>query len=345
MYLLCLAWATDTTIDRHPAGRIPASFSARVFVGAAALVLVGVAALRWRVGADYWQYVRNYDAYKASFFTDLRSFNEPGIKGIAWLVSLVHDEPTVFLGAASILTIALMLWTITRYSIAIGLSYLLFVFVGTWHGSFNGVRQFLACAIVLAGHRFILDRKWIKYLLVVVIAASFHFSALAMLGLYAVPNRRLRLRTVLVVMATAVAALYASDAALTLLDLVKDDFIVTDYVMRSIHPLRVAVALLPVLLYWSPGVRTEADGEWFYRNIAVVHAAVMLAASWSAYMARFGLYTTAFLPLLLPRLIDFPDRRLTFLVRSVVVILYSGYWYIEVSSSSALNSFRFVFYR
>lgn len=341
-YLLWLAQSTDPKLNDPPYGKIPASATSRIFVGSAALVLIGVSALRWGVGTDFFGYIRNFDIYKTSFFEDLSSFNEPGIKGLALVVSLVRDDARVFVAVAAVITVGLMLWTITRYSTAIAMSFLLFVFVGTWHGSFNGVRQFLAAAIILAGHRFIIDRKLIKFALVIGLAASFHISALAMAPLYFVPRGRLRRRMILLLAAIAVALLYASDAVLGLVTFVNEDLTLTDYVTTSINPLRIAVAVAPVLLYGSRGVRTEADGEWFYRNMAFVHAVVMVAASWSAYLGRFGIYTTAFLPLVLPRLVDFPDRRLTALVRTGIVLLYAAYWYIDVSDSAALNDFKFL---
>lgn len=345
-YLLLMTRQLDARLDDRPLGRFPAAASSRIGLGLAAVVLIAVAALRWRVGTDFSGYVRNYETYKSSFSSDLRSFDEPGIKGLAWLVSVVRDDPAVFMFMASVITVGLMLWTITRYSTAIAMSFLLFIFVGTWHGSFNGVRQFLACAVVLGGHRFIVQRRPVPYALVVAVAASFHISALAMAILYFVPSRQLSKRLVLVLGAAAVGALYASDAALGLVEFVTEEEVtLTAYVTTSINPLRIAVAVAPVLLYWTRGVRTEADGEWFYRNMAVVHAAVILAASWSAYLTRFGIYTTAFLPLVLPRLIDFPDRKLTALVRVAVVLLYAAYWYTEVSRSEALNNFHFVWER
>ena len=342
-YLLWMAKALDPSLDTHPPGQLPKATTSRVFVGAAALLLIGVAALRWGVGTDFYQYVQNYDLYKTSFFEDLRSFDEPGIKGLAWVVALVRDDSAVFMAVASVLTIGLMLWTITRYSIAIAMSYLLFVFVGAWHGSFNGVRQFLAAAIILVGHRFIIQRKLIPYVIVVIIAASFHISALAMLPLYFVPNTQLRRWMLLLLAVISFAALNASDAVLALVETVKDDFEINAYMTRAINPLRIAVAIAPVLLYWSSSVRTKMDGEWFYRNMVVVHAVVMLAAAWSAYLGRFGIYTTVFLPLALPRLIDFPDRRMTFIVRLAVVTLFAVYWYVEVSGSSSLVHYRSIF--
>lgn len=340
-YFVWMARATDPMLDQRMPGKLPASATSRIFVAAAALVLMGVAALRWGVGTDFWQYVQNYEIYKGSFSESLRSFDEPGIKAIAWAVAHVWDDPAVFMAVASLTTVGLMLWTITRYSTALVMSFMLFIFVGAWHGSFNGVRQFLAAAILFAGHRFIVDRKPLKYAVLVLIAASFHISALAMIPLYFVPNRKLRGRMIVALVVAAVAALYASDAALNVVEFVTEDLTITDYVTTAINPLRIAVAVAPALLYWSRGVRTEEDGEWFYRNMAIVHAVVMLAASWSAYIGRFGIYTTAFLPLVIPRLSDFPDRRLTAVARVGVVLIYAVYWYIEVSGSSSLNDFHF----
>ncbi len=345
-YFVILARLLDPAIDARTMGQLPSAFTSRAGIGLASLVLILVAGFRWGVGTDFYQYVQNYEPYKASFLSDIRSFDEPGLKGVAWLVSQVWDDPAVFVFAASAITLGLILWTTTKYSTAVIMSFLLVIFVGTWHGSFNGIRQYLAAAIVFAGHRFIVERRPVAYALVVGLAASVHISALAMAILYFVPANKLRARMIFLVAIAALATLYASDAVLGLIEVVTDEEVtLTTYVTRSVNPLRIAVAIAPVLLYWTRGVRTEADGEWFYRNMAVVHATVVLAASWSAYLTRFGIYTSAFLPLVLPRLIDFQDRRLTALARWAAVLLYAGYWYVEVSSSRNLNSFDFVFSR
>ncbi len=342
-YLLFMARLTDPMLDARSMGNLPAATSSRIFIGIAAFVLIGVAGLRWRVGTDFLQYVHNYEAYRDGFFADLQSFSEPGIKGVAWLVANIRDDAAFFIFAASVITIGLMLRATARYTIAIGMSYLLFIFVGSWHGSFNGIRQFLAAAVILAGHRYIVSRKPVRYLVVVAIATAFHVSALPLMLLYVVSNKKLPTRAIILMVGVAAMFLYASDMVLGMVGFIKGGSALDDYVIRPVNPLRIAVAIAPIAFYWSRGVRTMIDGEWFYRNLAIVHAAVMVAASWSSYLGRFGIYTTVFLPLVLPRLIDFPDRRLTFLVRAFVVMLFAAFWYVDVSGSSALSEFRFVF--
>ena len=343
-YLVVMARAFDPSVDSRAMGRLPENRLTQIFLLSAAVVLAFVAGFRWQVGADFNAYMTNYGRYSQDFFEDLRTFNEPGIKAIAWLLSSITTNATWFIVVVSGITIGLILLTIARYSIATPMSYMLFIFVGTWHGSFNGLRQYLAAAIVFAGHRWIIERRPIKFVLLIGLASSFHLSALALLPLYLLPNRRLRPAMLMLLGAASLTLLYSSDAVLNLSGLIKgEDTSTTLYSMTAINPLRILVAVLPVALYYTNCVRTKEDDEWFYRNIIIVHAVVMTAASYSAYLGRFGIYTSIFLPLALPRLIDFPDRQLTTLIRGLTIALFAAFWYIDVSGSSALNDFRFVF--
>lgn len=344
-YFLIMAQLTNRPVPvdlGEAASRSPLS---RFLLFCATAPLILVAGLRWRVGTDYGGYSRNYESYQQSFMTDLATFNEPGAKGLAIVASWIHDDYATFILLASVVTLGLMLWTIAKYSPALAFSVSLFVLAGLWHGSFNGVRQYLACAIVFAGHRFVVNRQPIRFALVVLAASLFHVSALAMIGLYLVPCRRLGLVGIVVMLAVGLAALNYSDVVLGFVESVKGEDLTTAYVTTAINPLRIAVAVAPVALY-GLATRSELPGdEWFYRNMAIVHAGIMVAASWSAYMGRFGIYTTAFIPLILPRLVKFSSPQVTFIARAAVLALFAVYWYLDVAPSTALNDFKWVFER
>ena len=207
------------------------------------------------------------------------------------------------------------------------------------------MRQFLAAAIVVAGHRFIVERRFLPYLLVVTMAGLFHVSAFAFILLYFVPQKRLRAPALLLLLGVAMVALYSSDAVINVIATVTEgDYTGQAYIFRQVNWLRIAVAVVPVGLYSMRAVEFTPR-EWFYRNMAVIHAAVMLAASGSAYLARFGIYTSAFLPMFIPRLVKFENRGLTILARSVVLLLFLVYWYVEASGPSGLNEFHWIFDR
>lgn len=342
LFLLMLAQSTQPAA--HFRGDV---VSARrvsgFFLFCAASVLVLVAGLRYQVGTDYTGYVRNYDTYKTTFVDDLWSFNEPGIKAIATAMSWVWDNPTGYILASSVITLGLLLRTYAKYSPSVAFSFIIFALAGPWVGSFNGVRQYLAAAVLVAGHRFILDRKPLKFALVVLVAGMFHQSALVAILLLAVPRRRLGPLGLVFVVTLSLVLLNSSEAVLSLLEQVKGEELTTPYVTSSINPLRIAVAVAPLALYALTPAGDPDPDEWFYRNFAVVHAVVLVAASWSAYVGRFGIYTAAFIPLFLPRLVRFQDAGVTLVARIGLVMLYGIYWYLDVSPSESLNNFRFVF--
>lgn len=317
----------------------------RFFLLCAGLVLVTVAGLRFQVGSDYGGYVSNFPAYKESFVDDLWSFNEPGIKGLANIAAWIWDDPAAYILLSSVVTIGLMLRAYALYSPSVALSFIIFVLAGPWVGSFNGVRQYLACAVILAGHRFILERRPALFGLVVLCAGLFHLSALAALLLYFVPRRRLGPFGLVVVVMLSLATLNSSEAVLGLLEDVKGEPLNSPYVTSAIAPMRIAVALAPLALFVMSRPREAAPDEWFYRNFAVVHAAVLVAASFSAYVGRFGIYTGAFVPLFLPYLVKFSNARATSLARVAVVVLYGVYWYMDVAPSIALNNYQWIFAR
>lgn len=327
-----------------PGASATSTVGTSLVVVACALLAI-MAGLRWRVGSDYGGYARNYSAYQDAFVADLRSFNEPGIKALAIVSSRVFDDYATFILLASLITVGLMLRTIVTHSPAVAFSVALFVLAGTWHGTFNGVRQYLACAIVLAGHRFVIDRKPVHFGLVVLAAGLFHLSALVAVALYFVPRRKMHWAGLLAIVGVSLAALYSSDAVLGIVESVKGEELTTVYVTAAINPLRIAVAVVPLALYAVAERGDDRAGDWFYRNMAVVHASVMIAASWSAYLGRFGIYTAAFIPLILPRLVRFSNPTATFLARLGVLVLFGIYWFSDVAPSPALNDFRWVFDR
>lgn len=347
--LLCLLMASQAKVatKTKTGSTVALAPSAGIWYGIAGAILAMVAGLRWGVGTDFYTYVQLYSRYKTEVLESFRTFDEPGSKLLAWIASKIYDDPAMFFLLASLITVGLTLWCYRKHSIAVAMSFALFIFVGVWHGSFNGVRQFLAAAIILAAHRLAVDRKPLKYALAVLLAASFHLSAVVMLLLYFLPNRKLKGGMIVVILGGAVAALYATDAVLEVIQLVTDDpdLGLNAYAQREVNPLRVAVSAAPMLFYWTRGASTEDDGDWFYRNMAVVHFGFMLAGSASAYITRFGIYPLVFLPLVVPRMVDFPDRRMTSLVRIAAVVLYAVFWYTDVAGSSSLNNFTFVFGR
>ena len=318
-----------------------------LFVILTAAILIFVAGLRWKVGTDYSAYAKNYHSYIANVWFDIMSFNEPGIKIIAKISSFVYNDYATMIFLASVITIGLSVATISRYSDMFGFSILLFILSGCWHGSFNGIRQYLAAAILFAGYRYIIERKSIKYLLVVIIAGAFHASAFVMVIMYFVAMREINIKQVIIIAVGVVVLYFSYGTIFGFIETYKNTSIRNErYMTTTVNFFRVAVTFAPVVLYFffTPK-RKLSSKDTFYVNSLIINAALMLATMGSAYLARIVIYTNFYAILAFPRILNFQNQTTKQTFKYLIVIFYCIYWYIEVSGSYSLNNFRWIFNR
>ncbi|WP_249594890.1 EpsG family protein [Peribacillus frigoritolerans] len=319
----------------------------KFFVFLTASILVFVAGTRWGVGTDYWQYALNYNKYIETVGIAILNFDEPGIYLLAKISSLIYDDYTSMFFVSSAITISLIIRTISKYSNMFALSILLFIFMGFWHGSFNGIRQYLACAILFAGHRYIIDRKLIKYIFVVFAASAFHTTALVMFFLYFVPIKKIGIKQIILISIGSIALLYSYNFVFSFIEALRGRPVSSIlYITNDVTVFRVAVMFAPILVYFFLTSKNKLDNnDMFYINLLFINAALMLGTSGSAYLARLSIYTNIFATLAFPRLLYIQDKYLEFIIRSLIIFLYAIFWYIDVSGSNTLSNFQWIFNR
>lgn len=318
------------------------------FALAVAAVLTSVAAFRWRVGVDYDTYVSLYRTrYTTAPLRELKFWDEPGIVVIAKVAERINGDYATMFALASLITVGLSVWTFYRTSPKFGYAILLYIISTTWQSSFNGVRQFLACSILFAGHQLILERKFFRYLLVVLFASLFHISAVVAILLYWVPRRRMGFFLGVALIVTAAVSVSLYDALGQVFNWTKqEDVTAGAYFVEEVNPLRTAAAFAPLVVYLLFTDKTQLKSrEFFWVNMAFINGAILLAASGSAYIARFSVYTMVYLALAIPAIWRIRDGALRALVIVATLAGHTAFWYLETVQTSALNSFQWVFER
>jgi transmembrane protein EpsG len=315
----------------------------------AGATLIAVGMLRWRVGVDYDTYAQSYPMLRDAALVELDALSEPGIRVVAKGAAAIHDDYATMFALAALITLVLCTRTLYKYSDAFFLSLVLFVLMGAWQGTFNGMRQWLACAFIFAGHRFIIERRFWPYLFVVLMGALFHLSALVLLLLYVVPRHRLGLGRGTMLVLGAVVAAQSYDLLAQGVELLRSDIdglATSGYFNEQVNPLRVLSALGPVFLYFAFTDRDRlSERGQLYVNLAFVHAAITLAAFNSAYIMRFTIYTVPFLALAVPAMLNMQNRTWRGLLMVVTIALYSVVWYFDTTYSTYTATFRWVFER
>jgi hypothetical protein len=245
----------------------------------------------------------------------------------------------------AVLTIGLYLVSTYRESNDYVFVTLLFIFVGCWHGTFNGVRQYLGCTVIFLGRRYIFERKFKQYLAVVIIAYLCHQSALVFLGLYFLARPKFSYSMLfLVILVSVVLSLsynYIGDVIGWLHD---TEFEFNEYSRAKVSLQRVAVGCCPALLgLWLLRQKQLNKVQIFYLYMMIANAATRLAMSGSAYFSRLGAYPGTFIPLAMSCFSDAFPVKYKKTMRLAILILYFGYWTYDVTHSHTLSDYHWIF--
>lgn len=303
-------------------------------------VLVIVAGFRWFVGTDYGGYFWGYGKRVREWYDYLIEFNEPGLSILAKIASLIYDNPVTMFFLASLITVVLYANTIKKYSNDFLFSMCLYIFVGSWHGPFNGVRQYLAAAVLFAGHRFIYEKKLFKYILVVLVAMAFHRTAIIMLPIYFLVGKRFTWKNIGVVAIVVALIRFSYDSIFATMSYFKgSDVTQYDYMNTDVNLLRICVALAPVLIaiYMKKRVLSQDPETQMYIMLLTINAGLSLATQGSAYLARGGIYTETYMVFAIPKLLKCFNKG----SRQIAILLVCGcyfiYWLYSLRATGVMN--------
>ncbi len=305
-------------------------------------VFVCLSGLRYNVGADYGQYIMNYEFYTEQAI-DLRRNFEFGIVLVARAARFVYDEPQSYLFLAALITISLYLVTIRKYSNMFLYSILLYIFLGEWHGSFNAVRQYLAAGCIFYGVRFVIKGNIWKWSLCVACAFFFHNSALLMWPMYYLVRAEENIRLYIVILVIAVIFYLSYDEIFLLIDRVNESVkrSIADsvYSLAHVNRLRILTAWAIVLFRFFPQrIRTRDNIQnRVFLNFSLLNAALLTASMDSAYLARFCIYTDAFNILAIPCILGHYRGKEKFSVGAIILLLFIVYWYFEATGPYLVN--------
>lgn len=313
------------------------------------MVLVFFAGFRYSVGADYWQYVSNYNAYLSS---PLSITGEPGIRLVTRVCSLIYKAyPSMFFGM-SLLTVGLCTTTIAKNSPLFIVSILLYIFLGCWHESFNSVRQSAAAAILFWGHSYIKNRDFKRWIAVCFIAYLFHTSSIIFILLYYVPKKNVKFHNVLVLAIVGFIGARMYEYIWRLIGIIQAKAFVLDiYSQQSINVFRIIVAWIPIFFYFifihshENEITSDDEAMNFYLNISVISASLILAARNSAYLGRIVIYTELYNTLAWAHIFyRFKDNRSrNYIILIVFIIICYFIYYLFEASGEHIVNYKWIF--
>ena len=309
------------------------------------LCIAFVGSFRYNVGTDFFSYFKN-DRWAGKF--NKGDYSEPGFTLLAIICEKLFGTQSAALTIVSAtITVALFIFTIAKRQESFPLSIILFVFTGVFTGMFNGLRQYLAAAILFSGYHFVVNKKPIRWLIVVLLASCFHTTALLMFFIYFVCNLKCNWGLVFLYLTIAAVLLFAYEPLFDLVGALKQEEVDMNeaYMKTSVNILRVAVQCVPIgmLLFLDKNKINEDKECRFLLNVCLLNAAIAVAAMNSAYLSRFWIYTSCFQTLMYPKIFSKMKKRSRELFIVAMLFFYALFWAYEIINAPSLYNYYWVF--
>lgn len=297
----------------------------------AALSLGLVAGLRNNIG-DTFSYMHSYRTGTFSWAT-IDYSKDFGFNILQLLLKQISGDPQLLIFVTGMLTTGLIVWVLYRYSRMYELSLYLYITSGMFTTSMNGIRQFLAAAIIFAGTKYVLNGDWKRFFLLVLLASTVHRSALIMLPIYFMVRRPSWTKQTFLFIGGAVLIVLGFNQFMGTLFTVLSD---TQYGHYSTFSeggasfIRVIVAAWPLVLafYGREKLKSLSPKLDPVINLSLINALFMLIATQNWIFARFSIYFGLYQLLLIPWIIQVfreKDRKLIYYLLLIFYLLYFLY--------------------
>jgi len=164
------------------------------------IILLIWGGLRGAVGTDDTQYQVEFSYMYMYPFSVLYKLSEPGFVLLNKLVHYISSEYFVMRIVETIIISTCYLWVVKKNSDFFALSILIFVCDGIFLRSFNVTRQILAASIFALNIVNIQEKKFLRYVIVTLIAASIHKSALFLIPFYFLFNIKMNKKKIILLL-------------------------------------------------------------------------------------------------------------------------------------------------
>ena len=216
----------------------------------------------------------------------------------------------------SFLTIFLLTIVIYQYSKYYTLSFLLYI-PFFYFFTLSGVRQGLALSISLMSFRFLKEKKFFKYLLVILLAASFHYTALVMIPAYFVLNIKLDWKRMSVIGALAFLIYLFTEKIFLLMTRLIPKYAgygteagIEQYLNgQSWKSMAICLLIFVLMLLFHSRMEEKDSRNSVYLNISFISVLISLFQTKVGVLDRFPYFFNIYMIFSLPMLIDCIDKK------------------------------------
>lgn len=183
--LTCLiAYGVDSDAPRCPVGTLRKEAENKVRVMAIFTLLFVVSAIREAVGNDYGEYLQIFDKISRNAHVSTEIGFNTIVRICQYLFGTGEVSARIILGLFSLGTAYFLVKALYDQSTWFVMSFFLLMTQGFYFNSLNTVRYYFVLAVALYSMKYAQEKKWIKFVLLILFAALFHKTVLLVLPVY-----------------------------------------------------------------------------------------------------------------------------------------------------------------
>lgn len=183
----------------------------RLFLIISFLFIVLLSSFRsYHVGPDTIQYLQHFERTCKGYSIHLDERFESGYKFLVYIVSRLSYNEQFFLTIMALIINIPIARFIYKYSTNKFLSVVLYITIGSFTFQLTGLRQSIAMSLCLIAIDFVLSRKLLPFVCIVIFAALFHKSAILFLPVYLFGYKVIRKKRIIVLIMVMITMFFSS---------------------------------------------------------------------------------------------------------------------------------------
>lgn len=313
-----------------------------IFVVYILIILSSISGFRYAVGTDYFSYREIFINSNQIGLFDERDF---GYTLLNKIINLFTNNPQWLFLITSLIINSLIIYTIRNNSKMIEISIYIYIAGYMYFSTFNGIRQWISAAILFSGVNFLLNRKFLKYLIIILLASTMHQTALIMIPVYFIVNGKFRsIRGMGICIFGISGFIFYIKLVELLMKILEGTKIYNDYNKTLIlygagsNFLRFLVALVPVILslIYYKSINKDNDIRLdILMNLSLINAMVMLIGSRHWIFARFLMYFELYNLILYPIIFTKINKKDSRLIYYLLIVFYLVYCILLLKSGDS----------
>ncbi len=218
----------------------------------------------------------------------------------------------------------------------------LFVLSGTYTWMINGIRQFIAVVLAFAAIDFIVEKKTLRYIILIVLLSGIHTSALIMIPVYFLVTGKPFASKTLIMLAIAIFAVFYTERFLNYFGFALQDTVYEGIMEGEIwkndngsNVLRTVIYAVPVVLAWIErrNIRENAPPVIYVcvnMSIICVCFSIIANVTSGVLVGRIPIYFSLYSLILLPWLANnMKNKKYEMPLRISMYLFYLIYFFVN----------------